>query len=163
MKPFPMPAAGLYHADRTAATLALRTTKSALVAAIGQLSQASGSTDTRSPIGAALNVLHSHPNATARTLVIGSDFLTDTGRGHVSTDPPEFLSAEGINALLLFTYPKPEYLGGASLSPSTLYDSIQRKWTSYLKKIGASAVVLRPVDAVPVAVTAVVPGSRQVK
>jgi hypothetical protein len=150
-----MPAGSSRRSNRRAAQAGLLEAKSALLSAIHQLSQLPGNTDLESPLDAALNILRSHPQATSRMLIMGSDFLKDTGRGQVSMDPPATVhdrTAAGVVVLLLVTYPKPEYLSILRVSYSHLYENIQTKWTTFLKHKNASAVTVRLVDAVPVTV-----------
>lgn len=149
---FEMPAGSARRSVRSSRAAALAEAKAALLIAIRNMKQRSGTTDLQSSVEAALDLLRSHPNATRRLMVVGSDFLTDTGNGHVAIEPPQMSragSAAGVNALLLFTYPKPAYLQELKMSPSALLANVESEWTAYLNKNSASAVTILPADAVP--------------
>ncbi len=151
-KLFQMPPANSRRSSGTAAADGLREAKLALISAIHQMSQVSGRTDLKNPLDDALDILRSHSQATARILVMGSDFLTDTSPGHVSFEPPKATrekSAAGVAALLLVTYPKLPYLLRLRISCSDLFTSIEAKWVTDLKNRGATTVKVRPVDSIP--------------
>jgi hypothetical protein len=152
---FPMPAASSRRSGGTAAADGLRESKAALIAAIRRMSQVSRTTDLGSSVEAGLDILRSHPEATGRVIMIGSDFLTDAGVGPVSMVPPTAIRsgyATGVDALLLVTYPKLAYLKKVRISHSELLASIEAKWTAYFKEEDASNVTIRLVDTIPVAV-----------
>jgi hypothetical protein len=154
---FQMPARNSRRSAGASAAHGLRDSKSALISAIRDMSQVSGSTDLKDPLDAALDILRSHPHATERILLMGSDFLTDTGSRQVSLEPPKAArkgSAAGVAALLLVTYPKLQYLRGLRIAPSDLLTNIEAKWTSNLKGRGSSSVTVRLVDSVPISVRA---------
>lgn len=154
-KLFAMPS---FNNRRSAGSLAadeLRSSKAALISAINAMSQVSGRTDLRDPLESALDILRSHSGATARILVIGSDFLTDTTAGQVSVEPPKAIreeSAAGIAAWLLVTYPKAPYLRRLGMSQSELLAKVEKTWATNLRERGASRVNVRPVDSIPATV-----------
>lgn len=150
---FPMPVGSGRRSMRTEAQANLVAAKGALLSAIRQMKQASGSTDLQSAINAAITILRSHPQATERMLLIGSDFLKDSGSGQISQSPPPVVhdrSASGLTMLLLVTYPKPEYLRPMRMSDAQLYENVESQWAAYFKGKNASAVTVRPVDAVAI-------------
>jgi hypothetical protein len=154
---FAMPAGTSRRSAGTAAADALHEAKAALIAAIHNMSQLPGDTNLQSPLEEALELLRSHPEATSRIVVLGSDFLSDGGHGRISVEPPASVRVESgpaVKALLLVTYPKGSYLQRIGISHSDLLLQIQTKWTAYLKKQNSSSIMVRLVDAIPV------PGSR---
>jgi hypothetical protein len=153
VKSFAMPAGTLRRSAGTAAADALRATKAALITAIHNMSQQPGDTNLQSPLEEALELVRSHPEATDRIIVLGSDFLTDLGNGKISLEPPvsvRVASAPPVKAVLLVTYPKMPYLQKIGISHSDLLSQIRMKWTEYLKKQNASSITIRLVDAIPV-------------
>jgi hypothetical protein len=52
--------------------------------------------------------------------------------------------------LLLVTQPEERYLRKLGLSRADLFTVIQNEWTQYVKSLGATDAVTKPVDAVPV-------------
>ena len=139
----------------TGSAESLRRAKAELIQAIGAASQVSGRTNLKDPLEAALDILRAHQGASERILVMGSDFLTDSNSGRVSFEAPQTeraQSAAKINAFLLVTYPKPQYLRALRIGPSELLMKIEEDWKGNLYQRGALTVTVRAVDAMPMAV-----------
>ena len=154
---FAMPASSHRRSAGASAADALRDAKASLIDAIRRMSQVSGNTDLKDPLETALDILRAHSHAAARLLVMGSDFLSDTGPGQVSLEPPEAVrrgSAAGVTAWLFVTYPKEQYLRRLRMSQSDLLADVEEKWTANLRSRGSARVNVRPVDSIPVTVRA---------
>jgi hypothetical protein len=141
--------------DRTRAVAVdsgLRQRKSALVDAVSRLQQRAGSTDLSEPVSFALTLLATKPTAVLKTIVIGSDFVSDTGR-LTTPFPPASLgaaSAAGMRVALVVTEPKDEYLQKLKLSGMGLFAIVKERWVAHFITIGAARVTAQPADAVPV-------------
>jgi hypothetical protein len=148
---FAMPPGSSLRSLRSERRAALAAAKKAAISAVRGISQTSGTTDLQNPLETALKLLHSQPRAVRRVLVTGSDYVTDTGPGMLSMLPPapsEDRPAEGVDALLLVTYPQQAYLDKLRASPGGLLKNVETKWASYFQAEGASAVTVLLVDAV---------------
>jgi hypothetical protein len=127
--------------------------KAKLESAIAGLSQVSGTTNLQVPIEAALEILRSQRSASRRIMVLGSDFLTDTGKGRVSAEPPVTTSRQSsatVEALLLVTYPKRKYMAPLAGTPTALFHNIESGWSDYMASQHVSGIQVRLVDSVPI-------------
>jgi hypothetical protein len=114
-EPFQMPAGTTLASKERAADQALSDAKAEVLAAIHRTKQNAGTTDLKSTLEVALDLLRQQPHAKQRLLVMGTDFLSD--RGSVNPNPPmSRCRAAGVDTLLLVTYPKPKYLRAARLT-----------------------------------------------
>src|ERR1035438_426538 len=96
------------------------------------MAQISGRTHLQIPIEEALDILRAQVAASRKILVVGSDFLTDTGAG-VTDLPPRFTrnrAAEGVDALLFVTYPRAPYLRLLSTLPSAYFQRLDTNWSN---------------------------------
>jgi hypothetical protein len=148
---FRMPGRRTRRSDPVDAEGRLRVDKTRLEEAIGGMSQVAASTNLQIPLEAALGILHSQTGASRRTLILGSDFLTDTGRDRVSAAPPAAPAgnaAAAVDALLLVMYPKPRYLELIGGTPVALFHKIEASWSNYLTGQQSGSVRVRLVDSV---------------
>jgi hypothetical protein len=128
-------------------------TKAELKQAIENMSQVTATTNLGASLDAARALLVNDKRATSRRLVIGTDFISDLGRGMVSIDPPATVLkhyTRGVNVNLIVTYPKWEYLRLVSSTPAELLEHVTRTWKPYFRDDGATSVAVTWVDAFPV-------------
>jgi len=144
--PFQMPAGSTLSAKKPAAAQALLEAKTEVIATIHGMKQNSGATDLKSTLEVAFDLMRQYPKATRRILIVGSDFLNDSGL--ISPTPPAPRGgAAGVETLLLVTYPKPKYLQRARLTASGLLENVETNWAAYFRNSGVQSVSVRLVDA----------------
>lgn len=141
---------------RSSASIPLQPARGAegiLAAAIGALHQSAVFTDLADPLALGLNLLRTQNGGARKTLLIGSDFISDEGPGTISAHPPTsalHASAEGIAIEMLLACPTSKYLRRLQLTPAQIFEAVNTEWVKYFQHLGARSTSVRLVDAVPV-------------
>ena len=157
VKFFEMPPRTIRCSDGIVAEDQMRTEKEDLQRTIGEMSQVSANTDIESSLNAALEILENNPRAFSRTLVLGSDMVSDLPQSKATLEPPRIrpgTNAEGVGVVVLVTAPKSRYLQALHMTISELLTNVKCQWGTYFRNQSASSVNTLWVDAVPVSVQA---------
>ena len=148
---FSLPYQSARRSERTLAEQRSAEVKQRALEAIEALSQKATRSRIHECMLLALRLLRDAPGATARILVVPSDFVQDTDK--VSLSPPAQVdptAAAGVKALLLVARPTDRYLERLDTSWDGLIGTVETEWTRYMQRAGAAETAVRLVDGLAI-------------